>query len=219
MKYSLRATSIIESMIVLLIVVTWITGVYSLMTSSQKLANSTELRIEAIQIARDGLEIATNIRDTNWILYAADYENCWNVINYNPDCIWDSGNYGLRIRDKDAWGWNNRKYFTNKNTSNQWELEVRSRVPSWFDFSTTPYSNTFRVWKDTNGLYTQGSAIDKELNTLYTRDLTFEYFWINDERVDDKVIVTSTVQWQDSSKTTPQKIELSTTLTNWKAKK
>jgi hypothetical protein len=41
MKYSIKATSIIEAMIVLLIVVSGITGVYTLLTSSQKLATST----------------------------------------------------------------------------------------------------------------------------------------------------------------------------------
>jgi len=57
------------------------------MTSSQKLANSTALRIEAIQIARDGLESFTNIRNTNWVRFAADYENCWNVLHYDINCI------------------------------------------------------------------------------------------------------------------------------------
>ncbi len=87
MKYSLKATSVIEAMIVLLIVVTGVTGVYTLLNSSQKLAISTGNRIEAIQIARDGIEAFTNIRDTNWIRYSADYKNCWNVMNYNPSCI------------------------------------------------------------------------------------------------------------------------------------
>jgi len=57
------------------------------MNASQKLANSTESRIEAIQIARDGLEAFTNIRDTNWLRFAADRANCWNVLNYNASCI------------------------------------------------------------------------------------------------------------------------------------
>lgn len=57
------------------------------MTSSNKLADSTGKRIEAIQIARDGLEAFTNIRDTNWIKFAADYENCWNTLNYDSNCV------------------------------------------------------------------------------------------------------------------------------------
>ncbi len=54
-------------MVVLLLLTVGITGVYTILSSSQKLSNSTALRIEAIQIARDGLEAMTNIRDTNWI--------------------------------------------------------------------------------------------------------------------------------------------------------
>lgn len=87
MKYSSQATSIVESMVVMLIVVTGITGLYSLFTQSQKLSESTEQRILAIQIAREGIEAMINIRDTNWLLYAASYPNCWNVLNYNSSCI------------------------------------------------------------------------------------------------------------------------------------
>ena len=57
------------------------------MHSSQKFSNATGNRIEAIQIARDGLEAMTNIRDTNWILYGADPENCWNTMNYSGSCV------------------------------------------------------------------------------------------------------------------------------------
>ena len=60
------------------------------MNSSQKLAGSTGNKIEAIQIARDGLEAMMNIRDTNWLLFSADRKNCWNVRNYNVNCIGDT---------------------------------------------------------------------------------------------------------------------------------
>lgn len=90
MQKNTRATSIIEAMIVLMIVVSGITGVYTLMSSSQNLVTATENRIEAIQIARDGIEALTNIRDTNWLMFGADRDNCWNVLNYNTACVGDS---------------------------------------------------------------------------------------------------------------------------------
>lgn len=53
MKKQKNASSIIEAMVVLLVVITGIVGVYSLLDASLKLSNSTAHRIEAIQIARD----------------------------------------------------------------------------------------------------------------------------------------------------------------------
>ncbi len=87
MKYEKTATSIVEAMIVLLIVVTGTVGIFQILNASQHLADSTQRRIEAIQIARDGIEAMTNIRDTNWQLFAADRRNCWNSENYNQNCI------------------------------------------------------------------------------------------------------------------------------------
>jgi hypothetical protein len=62
---------------------------YDIFSSSQKLSESTSHRIEAIQIAREGIEAVMNIRDTNALLFQADLENCWNVSGYNGNCIAD----------------------------------------------------------------------------------------------------------------------------------
>lgn len=60
---------------------------FGILNSSQRLANTTGNRIQAIQIARDGIESMTNIRDTNWVKFPVDYENCWNTLNYDGLCI------------------------------------------------------------------------------------------------------------------------------------
>ncbi len=54
---------------------------------SVRLSDLTAQRLQAIQIAREGVEAVENIRNTNWILYAADYKNCWNTLDYNNSCI------------------------------------------------------------------------------------------------------------------------------------
>jgi hypothetical protein len=63
---------------------------YNIYGSSIKLSNSTENKITAISIAREGIEAITNIRDTNNLLFKADLKNCWNVLNYNANCIGDN---------------------------------------------------------------------------------------------------------------------------------
>jgi hypothetical protein len=204
MKNSLKATSIVEAMIVLLIVVTGITWVYSLLSSSQKLALSTWNRIEAIQIARDWLESFTNIRDTNWILFAADYENCWNVLNYNSACI------GVNTVVNDIAAGSYKIY---KNPNNQFELSVYPSAGS--NFTLPAYRTNFRVNKDAQWFYTQnwGDAFVP----LYTREIQISYPDWNSNT--DKIAITALVQWSDSSSSSkPQKVKLSTTLTNWKGK-
>jgi len=206
MKHSLKATSIIEAMIVLLIVVSWITGVYTILNSSQKLAISTWNRIEAIQIARDWLEAFTNIRDTNWILYSADYENCWNTYNYDATCIWSSGT------STDTVLWASQGFWIYKNSNNQFELIKHWWIMAWYSDST--YRTNFRVQKDSNWFYTQSWSVD--FNPIYTREIQISY--PDGDSDTDRIEVTALVLWSDSSSSAPQKVEMSTMLTNWKAK-
>jgi hypothetical protein len=213
MKISSSGTSIIESMIVLLIVVTGITGVYGLMNASQKLANSTESRIEAIQIARDGLEAFTNIRDTNWLRFAADRANCWNVLNYNASCIGSATTtYDIRL-SATQWirlsrNWNNQFFI---GIQNHWGTNT---------FDNTTYRNRFRVQKDTRWFYTQ--AWGTNFTPIFTREIQIDYLnaaWVSQWSTasnNPKMKVTAIVQWNDPASSTPQRLEMSTILTNWK---
>ena len=212
MKKNTRATSIVESMVVMLIIVTGVTGMYTIFTQSQRLSNTTENRIEAIQIAREWIEAFTNIRNTNWILFAADYKNCWNTSGYDNACIWDDTNTeGTDI------GQNSRHAIYQDATTNRWMLEERI----WSDYSDSVYRDNFRVNKDTNWLYTQSGWTTS--NPIFTREIQVQYiedtnwvWWITSD--DEKMRVTSKVEWLDSSKSTPHTIELETILTNWKNK-
>jgi hypothetical protein len=221
MKSSLKATSIIEAMIVLLIIVSWITGVYTLLNSSQKLAITTWNRIEAIQIARDWLEVFTNIRDTNWILYSADYENCWNTLNYDPSCIGDTWS-AHRIRGFNSVGWVNRlAHYIYKNSNNQFELWNHTMDIADLNFSDNSFRSNFSVYKD-NGFYTQSWGTITE--PLYTRYLNIQYIDTTGDSLnlsvdDDKMEIISVVEWSDPSSTVPKKVEMRAILTNWKAKK
>lgn len=219
MKHSLLGTSIIEAIIVLLVIVTWITWVYGLLTSSQKLADSTSKRIEAIQIARDGLEAFTNIRDTNWTLFSADYENCWNVLNYDRNCIWSSNaNFDI---SHTASQW----LILFKNINNQFTISQQNH-PSWIDDYSDPlYRNSFGVQK-LNGFYTQDWWVLYWVNSVpyYTREIrlnyidsTWNFVWPMNSN-NNAMQVTVIVQWNDLARQVPQKLEMSTILTNWKSK-
>jgi len=209
MKYDLKATSIIEAMVVLLIVVTGIIWVYWLLNSSQRLANSTWNRIEAISIARDGLESFSNIRDTNWIRFSADTRNCWNVLNYNINCLGNSTTtYDIRSLA-------NQSYSIYRNAQNQFELSLKSNL---WDFDTPSYRNDFKVQKDARWFYTQSGWVD--INPLYTREIIVEYIEDTNSDAsinsnDAKMRVSSLVQWRDVWNENIKTLTLQTVLTNW----
>lgn len=218
MRKNTSGTSIIEAMVVMLIVVTWIIWMYKIFNNSQNLSNTTQNRIVAIQIAREGIEAFTNIRDTNWILFAADHKNCWNTLNYDNSCVWNAG-----VSTNIA---HNTSYKIYQTTENRWEL---ARQSTW-DYTNNWYRDRFEVFQYRDAspyawLYTQSGATSEveSMQPLFTREIQVEYiedgiatgFANSDEQ---KMIVTSKVQWQDPSKTTPHTVELETILTNWKNK-
>lgn len=206
-KWKYSATSIVEAMIVMLIIVTWVTWMYKLLSESNKLTVSVKNKIQAVQIARQWIEWFTNIRDTNWILFSSDYANCWNTYNYDSDCIWND------LEDTDIKSTDTYKIYLNN--ENRWELKEDTWVTT-FNYSDNDYRNFFKVWLD-NWIFTQsGWTVDTK--PLYTREIKVEYpnTWSSNE---SSLKITSVVQWSDSSSTVPYKLEIEQTLTNWKSKK
>jgi hypothetical protein len=206
-----KATSIIEAIVMILILLIWIIWLYNIYTKSYRLSNSTKNKIEAIEIAREWIEAMENIRNTNWILLWADNKNCWNAMNYDNNCVW-STNTSYKINS-----WMYRIY---TDTNWKWTLEAPwSSLTSW-DYQNNAYKTFFKVQLDWNWLYTQNwSSTDfypiftREININYTLDTNIDWVYnANDESMDIKSIVI----WQDSHWNTPHKIELETTLTNWK---
>ena len=195
MKKTKKATSIIEAMIVMLIIVVWITGLYDIFSSSQKLSNTTKNRIEAIEIAREGIEAMKNIRDTNWLMYGWDKQNCWNTFNYDSNCVW-------------GWTFNKiteKSYKIYQNTDYKWKLF--NPTISWTsEFKNSDYRNKFRIYKN-NWFYTQTWTTNP---TKFTREIKIENL------TSTWMIVKSIVKWVDNSKKWAHKVELENLLTNWK---
>ena len=219
MKYTLTWSSIIEAMVVLLLLITGIVWVYSLMFSSQRLAVSTWLRIEAIQIARDGLEAMTNIRDTNWIRFGGDVKNCWNTLNYNSNCIWNQA--GATYIEHSGTQWI-RISTTSDNTFFIW-IQSHWGNDSYLDSN---YRSLFAVSKDARWFYTQNITpnygVWSPITPFFTREIRIDY--LNNANVSQgpnarthpKMRITAIVQWQDPATSNPQRLEMSTILTNWK---
>lgn len=200
-------TTIIEAMIAMFIVIVWIIWVYTIYTKSQKLSTATENRIRAISIAREWIEAVQNIRDTNWILFWADPQNCWNVQDYNISCLGDSSGAN-KIAPWD--------YKISKDTDNRWKLFTWSTL--WLNYSSWAYRDDYEVKLDINWLYTQSWW--KEFKPTFTRKINISYLDTNwdfiPDKNDEKMLVKSEVSWADNSKTWFYTVTLENLLTNWK---
>lgn len=207
MKSSKKATSIVEALIIMLIIVMWIVGMYNIFSRSKSLSISTWNRVKAIQIAREGLEAMTNIRNTNILLFSSDLKNCWNVLNYNINCIWDNNpTYDII---------HNGSFKVYKDADNRWKL---GNISVWWDYTNSLYRNAFRVNIDSDWLYTQSGGT--AFAPLFTREIKISYEDTdgdaNPTSNDEKMNVSSIVRWADSSSKVPYEVRLDLLLSNWK---
>ena len=205
MKISKKATSIAEAIIVTLIIAMWLTWVYKIFIQSIKLTDNIENKIQAIQIAREWIEAATNIRNTNWILFPWYTENCWTTVNYDSTCLttWPS------LVDSST------KIY--KDSDFRWKTLSSSLTT---DYSDVNYRDFFKVWLASNWTYTQsGSEIVTELNTFFTREIkteSIESITWDVSTLFDWLKVTSIVQRKDPSSEEIRKLEIESILTNYK---
>lgn len=208
MQFSKKATSLVEAMIIMAIVSLWVAWVYDFFISSERLANNTSDRIKAIQIAREWIEWVTNIRNTNWLLYSGDYQNCWNVQSYDIDCIWDI-TFDEDIRAG--------SYIISQDSEFRWHLD---EITTWEIYGQWTYTTDYWIEITSTWFYNQivstwvaDSLYTREIITSYPEDTNWD--GTNDSN-DEKMFIRSLVQWGNNIP--PHRVELTTTLTNWKNK-
>ena len=198
-----RAFSIVEVLATMVILTLGIIGTYGFIASAQKTSVSTENRILAINIAREGIEAVENIRNTNWLKFSSDYNNCWKVRNYDTTCvgnnnpnIFPAGSYIVAM---------NNGLFTLSGT-----ITPSSDYPTYHD--------QFAIYFDANGLATQTGSYTQICNrtfptsckSIFSREITLT------NPSPDTLLVDSIVTWTDTRSTTPSRIDMPSTLTNWK---
>jgi len=112
-----------------------------------------------------------------------------------------------------------------KNTNNQFVI-LQQTHPSWIDSYSDPvYRDSFEIQK-LGGFYTQDWWVLYWVNgaPYYTREIRLDYIdstwnfvWPTNSN-NDSMQVTVIVQWSDRARQEPQRLEMSTILTNWKSK-
>lgn len=206
---SRRAMTLLEIMGMLFIVSVGLLTVWQITYSGQKLVNNTENRIKAINLAREGIEAVTNIRDTNWVrFYKKKY--CWNVQDYNQKNSGDATCVGDDIPSPDV---------------------------AILSGTYIPYLSG-SVWYVTNegtntGIYMNGSGFPFQTGSIipsYPRCTVNTVTWcvtqffrtvtispMSPDPLDSfasGMTVRSTVTWRDNQTHT---VTLDTTLTNWRS--
>jgi len=199
-------------MVVMVIITIWVVWMYKIFFNSSILIKSTENKIRAISIAREGIEAMTNIRDTNWLVLWSDYKNCWNTYNYNSACVWDKKNNNNT--DIPNWSW---WYIIYKDLENRWKLK---NYATW-SYTTSNYRSHYMVWLSWSWFYTQ-TWTTTNLKPIFTREIRINYIdtnWsIPPNSNDEKIKITSLVRWKDWHWINIHEIIFEKTLSNWKNK-
>lgn len=213
MKINKKATSIVEAMIVLLIVMMAITWSFNMFSKAIQVTDSSGFKLEAISIAKEWIEAMVNIRDTNWKVLPWDYRNCWNTLNYNISCH-NSNSVTHDIP-------NNTSFIVWKDPVDyRWKLQSVASGNYW----SWSYRTDFAVWYDTDWFHTQNAWLidaSNPLNPAFTREIKVVYlddwetWWLVNSN-HQKMQVTSLVQWKDQASENIKKVELVTILTNWR---
>ncbi len=195
-------------MVVIIILTIGIVGTYSILDGGQKLSTESENRIRAINIAREWMEAVENIRDTNWLKFSSNYDNCWKVKDYDTLCVGGGGS--------NLWA---GSYILVQSWT-LWTLSGTIAPVAMTGATYATYIQQFPIFLDNNGLITHSgsatkctSAITSNCKTIFTREIQITHPDVNHMKVN------SIVTWVDNSKKIwPHVINLETMLTNWKKK-
>lgn len=81
MRHAFRsrpAESLIETLVAITVIVVSTTAALTVMRTALAGNDLIERKVIAVNLALEGLEALRNMRDTNYLLYASDPDNCWN---------------------------------------------------------------------------------------------------------------------------------------------
>lgn len=164
MLYTLRtrlAESMIETIISITVIVLASAASLSMLRTSLSGNNVIGEKLVAIELAMEGLDAIKNIRDTNYLLFASDPDNCWDKLSLTltSDCTSATALYG-------------REYYLFQDFSTdpkyRWDMSLKIAPPlksgyiSLFNFIIDATSvETVPFYSDVNNTSTTGFTTNK----------------------------------------------------------
>ena len=193
-----NGASLIEIMAMIAVLGLAVTAMFSTVIGGIYFARDSENRIKAINLAREGIEWVTNLRNTNWLRFSSDQTNCWKVQWYLAGCIGNTTSL-----DKLA----------------DYSYVLTNSNGAWYLTGATTTSSG--LWVDANWYYmASGATTPKCTITLatncrspFTREIRIS--GTDNTTNSGTMTVTAVVDWYEKR---TQNVTLKTTLTNWKSK-
>ena len=226
MKKNKIASTLIEAVVVVIIVSVWLITIYGTFIKAREFLDSVSNKIVAVEIAREWIEAMENIRNTNWLKFPWNYENCWDTFDYDENCLNEAThdtNYSRKIGDSSK-----PLYYTI--SSKDWIWYLGNIGSTKLDYWNTNNREKYLVRKDKDNLYCQriepkiswtkildnftecplkdASNNDNKLKWDFAREIKIE------RPESYKMIVRSKVMWAESWRT--RQIEIVNLLTNYK---
>lgn len=157
----------------------------------------------AQNLAREGIEGVTNIRDTNWLKYPADKQTCWLI--YEGTC---DGGTALQL---------NTSYILDR----EWDGatltgKFKMTPKATLDLTTSRVSNAdYRLLTvDDDGRYTHTSAVPEITPTNFHRMITL--LPTTTVPLDEKqIMIKVKIQWGEEGSASIGTYEVSSVLTNY----
>lgn len=225
-----HATSLLEVIIATFLLAIAAVSATVLIVGALQANRISKNKMIAINLAREGLELVRNVRDSNWIQYSA-YTKCWNVI---PGVVCDGASPDSSNADAE--------YFIHHDAVVGSEAYYRIGIdptdftinleaspnhePLDLEFGAAADNNEFLLYS--SGIDTDGDGVEDNFvychdNTAtatdFYREIRFVYEDTNssgDPDQEDQIVkVTSTVQWHERSRTHQVQVQLITKLTNY----
>ncbi len=200
-----RGISLIEIMAMIAVLGLAIAAMFSTVIWGIYFARDSENRIKAINLAREGIEWVTNLRNTNWLRFSSDQTNCWKIENYQSGCI----GAPLFATANSLGATPIAKKYVLTNSNGAWYLKLPTATTgSW-------------LWVDDNWFYTAtGSMAPGETLCTITQSINCRSPFTREIQIlkgatENTISVTSIVDWYEKR---AQNVTLTTTLTNWKSK-
>jgi type II secretory pathway pseudopilin PulG len=164
------------------------TAIAKMVVISVNATSEGEERLVAYNLAREGVELVRNLRDTNWLRFPGNHEECWDTLNATDAAkcgtskkLDNKGKYTVGVELTD--------------TTKLMSLRIKNMAENP---NPDDYLYAFPLETDPDmKLYTNDSSGGKETKTIYRRYIEVEKAKDNLSETSDNILtIHSTVLWE-----------------------
>lgn len=194
--------TMIEAIIAVTIISTWIMGVYSIVNYAIKFVDATKVKVTGINIAREGIEWVFNLRDTNWKRWWGNKDQCWLkadplVDEWSDWCANDTWfktwSYILVNKTIQNWFEPQQYYLLTGRSNNKLNALPWTSIDAWVDPSDLEYIMCL------NDKYMESCPWTSELNTNTASDFFREIRWWDLIEKSNNQDISSCSSWTDGT--------------------